>query len=176
MNYDKLRAFFTVRTIWILLALWVANNLWMWFGPSGSMTLRQLAGRSEIPDVMILGYTVESLNGLLADFGAKGREIYLSFQYKDFTYPLIYSTLLAGLFIRVKPPRRLLFMVFLPWVAALTDFAENLMLRKIVTDFPVTDAALVQTASLFTVTKWSLIFISVSAIILIKVVNLVRRR
>jgi hypothetical protein len=67
-------------------------------------------------------------------------------------------------------------MVFLPWVAALTDFAENLMLRKIVTDFPVTDAALIQTASLFTVTKWSLIFISVSAILLIKVVNLVRRR
>ncbi len=165
MKTDKLVKFFTLKTVLIFLALWIVVNLWMWFGSSGSMTLRELTGDSRIPDTMIWGYSAQSLGELLSIYGVKGRELYLSFQYKDFIYPLIYSTLLVGLLIRVRLPEKLNFVVLVPWIAAVFDYAENLMVRKMVSDFPNIKEGFAQASSMFTVLKWDLIFFSLAFIV-----------
>lgn len=160
MKYNKLKQFFTIKTILIFMLLWVATNIWMRYGASGSVTLSLLTGEDQIPDTMIFGYSLERLFAMFQNFGEEGRMIYLKFQYKDYIYPLIYSTLLVGLLLRTNPPKVLRFFIFMPWVAAILDYGENLILRNQVINFPDLNANLVAIASILTLIKWSLVFIS----------------
>ena len=160
MDNKRFRRFFSIKVILILLLLWVLTNVWMWFGPTGSITLRELTGESKLPDTMFFGYTMEYLYRLLRAYGTEGRAIYLGFQNKDFVYPLVYSTLLVGLLLRSKLPKVLSFWIFIPWLAAVLDYAENLIIRNQVLNFPDLNAEWISVASVCTVTKWGLVFIS----------------
>ena len=165
MEYNKLRQFFTVKTILIFMLLWVATNIWMRYGATGSVTLRNLTGEEQIPDTMFFGYSLERLFAMFQKFGVEGRTIYLKFQYKDYIYPLIYSTLLVGFLVRTKLPKPFRFFIFIPWVAAFLDYGENIIIRNQVLNFPDLNANLVAIASALTLSKWSLVFVSVGLII-----------
>lgn len=176
MDNKRLRKFFSIKVIIILVLLWIFTNIWMWFGPSGSITLRDITGESKLPDTMFFGYSFNVLFELLKNYGENGRAIYLGFQSKDFVYPLVYSTLLAGLLLRSKLPKVLSFWIFIPWVAAIFDYAENLIIRNQVLNFPDLNADWVSMASVFTVSKWSLVFISGLFIIVFWVASFFRKR
>ena len=175
MDNKRLRKFFSIKVILILMILWIVTNIWMWFGPTGSLTLRELTGESKLPDTMFYGYSFTTLFELLKNYGENGRLIYLGFQGKDFVYPLIYSTLLAGLLMRSKLPKVLSFWIFIPWVAAIFDYAENLIIRNQVLNFPDLNADWISIASVFTVSKWSLVFISGFFVIVFGVASFIRK-
>jgi len=165
INNNKLKKFFTVKTILIFAFLWIVTNIWMRYGSTGSIALRELTGENQLPDTMFFGYSLETLFALLKNYGKEGRTIYLGFQYKDFIYPLIYSTMLVGLLFRSNLPNGIRFLKFTPWIAALFDYIENLLVRDLVLSFPDLNASLVSTASVFTAAKWMLIFVSIGFII-----------
>ena len=176
MDNKRLKKFFSVKVILIFLLLWIVTNIWMWFGPTGSITLRELTGENKLPDTMFFGYSFDTLFNLLKSYGENGRVIYLGFQNKDFIYPLIYSTLLVGLLLRSNLPKVMNFWIFAPWVAAILDYAENLIIRNQVLNFPDLNAEWISVASAFTVAKWSLVFISGIFIIIFGSVSFFRKR
>ncbi|KAG7400414.1 hypothetical protein PHYBOEH_005789 [Phytophthora boehmeriae] len=98
-----------------------------------------------------------------------GRALYAEFYAFDLIlFPLIYATALRGLLRRLWPGRRLLWT--LPVLAALCDVAENCCFLLLLKRFPVRFEAVETAASLFTKTKWVLVF-SAAVFVLLAVVK-----
>jgi len=138
----------------------------MKFGSAGTNSLIQLNEDIEIPDLMF-GYNYNSLYTLLENFGKQGRSNYLDFQFYDYVYPLIYSSLLLGIFIRLNSIKTINFWIYLPWIGAIADYFENILLRDIIISFPKMDDNLVQISSVFTIAKWLLAYITIGLIIIL---------
>ena len=148
----------------------------MSFGEFGSHAIKKLSGESQIPDSMLFGYSLERLFSMLHNFGLEGRNMYLKFQYIDYFYPLVYSTLLVALLIRVKLSYSIRYVIYLPWVAAIFDYGENVLIRNEVLNFPHLNANLVAIASTLTITKWFLVFISVILVVVYWFASLWQKR
>jgi uncharacterized membrane protein len=119
-----------------------------------------VSGGIGMPDTRMF-YTFQELEKTWAAFGPAGRHMYLQLQQVDMFYPLVYSTLLAGLMFLVYRNTRLRYTVFLPFTAALFDYAENILLRISVLSYPHLQKWIARTAGVVTFVKWFLIFLSV---------------
>ncbi len=150
----------TSRTGWLLLIV-VLQLLFVYafhgLFPFSVEKIGALSGGMGIPDARMF-YTYPQLQNLFQHYGADGREMYLRLQWIDMVYPLIYSTLLASLLFLVYKKTRLENMVFVPFVAALFDYAENILLRISILSFPDMHKWLVQIAGSVTFCKWLIIF------------------
>ena len=150
----------TSRTGWLLLIV-VLQLLFMYaFRGLFSFSVEKisaLSGGMGIPDARMF-YTWPQLQNMFRLYGPKGREMYLRLQWVDMVYPLIYSTLLASLLYLVYKKTRLENMIFVPFVAALFDYAENILLRISILSFPNMQEGIVRTAGPVTFFKWLLVF------------------
>jgi len=116
-----------------------------------------LSGGMAIPDARMY-YTFPQLQNMFWHYGMEGREMYLHLQWIDMVYPLVYSTLLASLLYLVYKRTRLEILVFVPFVAALLDYTENILLRISILSFPHMNEKIVSIAGVITFVKWLLIF------------------
>ena len=118
-----------------------------------------VSGGAGIPDAKMY-YTFEQLQMLFRQYGEQGRAMYLQLQRVDMFYPLVYSTLLGSLLFLVYRKTRLQVAAFVPFVAALFDYAENILLRVSILAFPHMQKPVVQMAAWATFTKWFLVFLA----------------
>ncbi len=122
--------------------------------------LQHLSGGYGIPDALFY-YRFDTLQTLFSHYGEAGKKVYLQLQVIDMIYPLIYSTLLAGLLYLQFSKSRLTWVIIIPHIAALFDYAENLSLRFNLIRFPSLDPAVADASGIFTCLKWSLVYLSI---------------
>ena len=150
----------TSRTGWLLLII-VLQLLFVYaFHGLFSFSvekIRALSNGMGIPDARMF-YTYSQLQNMFRHYGTEGREMYLRLQWIDMVYPLVYSTLLASLLYLVYKNTRLENMVFVPFVAALFDYAENFLLRISILSFPNMQEGIIRIAGPVTLFKWLLVF------------------
>ncbi len=150
----------TTRTGWLLLVVALQVSFmyaFHGFFPFSVDKIAAVSGGTGIPDARMF-YTFGQLQNILQHYGTKGREMYLQLQWLDMIYPLVYSTLLASLLFLIYKNTRLKNMVFVPFVAVLFDYTENVLLRISVLSFPHMDKIIVNIAGVVTFTKWLLVF------------------
>ena len=150
----------TSRTGWLLLIVLLQLLFMYAFHGLFSFSVEKISALSNgmgIPDTQMF-YTPLQLQNMFRLYGPEGREMYLRLQWIDIVYPLIYSTLLASLLYLVYKNTRLENMVFVPFVAALFDYAENVLLRISILSFPNMQEEIVRIAGPVTFIKWLLLF------------------
>ncbi len=144
--------------LWLIVALQVFF-MFAFHGlfPFSVEKIGALSGGMGIPDARMF-YTFPQLQNMFWHYGAEGREMYLQLQWVDMFYPLVYSTLLASLLFLVYKKTPLWKMVYVPCLATLFDYAENILLRISILSFPHMQKWLVQISGTVTFIKWLLIF------------------
>ncbi len=150
----------TSRTGWLLLI--VALQLLFLYASHGLFPfsvekISALSGGMGIPDARMY-YSFPQLQNMFWHYGEEGREMYLHLQWVDMIYPPVYSTLLASLLYLVYKKTRLENMILVPFVAALFDYAENVLLRISILSFPNMQEGIVRIAGPVTFLKWLLLF------------------
>ncbi len=150
----------TSRTGWLLLVV-ALQVLFMYafhgLFPFSVDKIGAVSGGMNIPDVQMF-YTFTQLHNMFQHYGTQGREMYLQLQWVDMVYPLVYSTLLASLLYLVFKRTSLENMIFIPFVAVLFDYTENILLRVSILSFPHMNEKIVSIAGVMTFVKWLLIF------------------
>ncbi len=125
-------------------------------------TLIGFADGQLIFDMSPAGYSYQQAQGLLAALGDEGRQYYLTTQLPlDVLYPLLftlcYSSLLLWLTKAGKLTSRIWrYFAYTPLLVSLFDYAENLCIWQMLTQYPNLSESLVQLSSAFTVVKSTL--------------------
>ncbi|WP_019027759.1 hypothetical protein [Colwellia piezophila] len=117
----------------------------------------------ELPifDLSPLGYSFNYANELLNTLGTEGRNLYLTTQLPlDFIYPglfsLTYSLMLVWLFGKTfNGNSKVYYFSFVPFLAGIFDYAENVFIIKMINSFPDLQVTTVKVASIFTLLKSS---------------------
>jgi len=110
-------------------------------------------------DMSPLGYSYQEALALLSALGEEGRSIYLSLQltldlFYPFLFALCYSLLLLWLIGVGKLSSRFwLYLAVIPVFVCLFDYAENVGIWFMLTEYPVVSKRLVMTSSVFTLAK-----------------------
>jgi hypothetical protein len=150
------------RWYWLLI-LFVFQLVFMWafrgLFPYSVEKIQQITGGRGLPDSEIY-YTYHQLFQVFDAYGETGRAMYLQIQLIDMVYPVVYSLLLAGILMALYKRSRFEHVVFIPFMAALFDYVENILLRTSVQAFPAMNDAVVQIAAMATLLKWSLLVLS----------------
>jgi len=121
------------------------------------------------------GYGYEELMALLGDYGERGRWIHaLATPSVDTLFPLAYVTFFVGLIRRLRPSSGRL--ARLPVLLGAVDLCENAQITAMLLLYPAVPRALVESASLFTLTKHGLTAASVLAVLFAGVVAWMDRR
>ncbi len=154
-----LRKFFTPIILLLIFLSWVAFGVWMFIAKGGYWEIIQLSNGAIIPDLYAI-HSRDNLMEIFSDWGKQGRLYYIRYQYRDFIYPIIYSTLLSGILIRLIRPKSFNLWVMVPMLAMLFDFAENYYLRVLVYDFPNLIPNNILYASIFSSLKWFTVLFS----------------
>lgn len=127
--------------------------------PFGMMKLQDITGGVNIPD-MEFTYSVGSLYSLLEALGEAGRNFYLtSIIPLDFIFPACYGLFLAILLSYIIRKTDLYetgwrYVVILPVIGALMDYAENFLFLTILLHYPHQMPVIATFASVCTLVKW----------------------
>jgi len=125
-------------------------------------------------DMNSFGYTAENARLFLSTLSEEGRALCLNVQLPlDFFYPVAYTTFFI-LMMKLLIGRKSRLMLF-PALLAAADYAENICTVLILRGESVS-SALLGCASAFTVTKSTLMTVSVTIILIFLVKYLIRRR
>ena len=117
------------------------------------------APKMKLFDVSPSGYTAEHAISLLNAIGPEGRDLYLSLQLPlDFIYPglfiLSYSLLFAWLLKKnYSLESKAYYALYLPILAGLFDYTENVLIIIMLKAYPDLSSGLVTAASLATIIK-----------------------
>ncbi len=112
-------------------------------------------------DLSPLGYSFNYANELLNTLGTEGRNLYLTTQLPlDFIYPglfsLTYSLMLVWLFGKIfNRKSKIYYFLFVPFLAGIFDYAENIFIIKMINSFPDLQVSTVKVANIFTLLKSS---------------------
>ncbi len=142
-------------------------------------TLREHSKGLEILDLQLWGYTPEYIHTLFAALGSEGRSFYLTTQLPiDIVYPFLFgisnSALLLYLFKKLEF-KQYRFVCFLPLIAALFDYLENMSIAHMLFYYPDFSDAFAIFANIFTLGK---VFISTCfyGILMYFIVVLIKRK
>lgn len=127
-----------------------------------------------------LFYNAQDVNQLFTALGAIGRLLYSYQQVVDSIFPAAYGITLALVLVKLvnktsPQASRIRMTVFLPFFAALTDYAENCLIATQLASFPVLSEGVILTAAIMTIAKWALIVSVVGTVLALGLVA-VRRR
>ncbi|EPJ53481.1 MAG: hypothetical protein OFPI_10520 [Osedax symbiont Rs2] len=112
-------------------------------------------------DLSPSGYSFNYANELLHALGEEGRNLYLTTQLPlDFIYPglfsITYTLMLFWLFGKTcNRNSKIYYFSFVPFLAGIFDYAENIFIIKMLNSFPELQVTTVKIASFFTLLKSS---------------------
>ena len=145
----------------------------------GVVGLLQITDGANILDFEF-GYTASRAYDLLAALGNDGRSFYLvkilplDFPF-PFTYMLCYTGWIALMGKNTVPPNMLKFLLAAPVLAMLFDWIENIGILTMLQNFPILPAWAVMTASASGIMKTIFTVFSLSIMILLLVITLLRK-
>jgi hypothetical protein len=142
----------------LALALTLAGFLVLfWLTPLGVPTLRRLAGGEMSPDLQF-GYRPDDAYRLIERYGSRGRAHWRRLLLLDMIFPAVYAALFALLLLRwadwvhAGPAWRAA--AAAPLLAGASDYAENVLLLKVLRALPRRIPETLVAASLFTRAKF----------------------
>ena len=96
--------------------------------------------------------------------GPDGRSVYvLSSLILDTLYPILYTSLVLGAYVKLFKSSRLI--LYVPLIAFSFDILENLQITRLILNFPNVNETHVYLASMATSCKWIAILITISILI-----------
>ena len=110
-------------------------------------------------DMMPLGYDLEYINMLFETLGENGRQVYLTNQLPvDMIYPFLFGIsycLLIGYFLKKlnKLDSFFFYLCFLPLIAGIADYAENIGIFTMLYNFPDLSPFTAKVTNVFSVVK-----------------------
>jgi hypothetical protein len=112
------------------------------------------------------GYTPEQAHEWLCRMGESGRDLYARTQLTlDIAFPIVYGCLWAGLLARWWPCAWARRLVWAPFLTVLADYAENIQAAYLAWTFnPDVVSPVGRWASVATVVKWRLVFLTVGLV------------
>ena len=129
---------------------------------------RKLLGGAETPDSFWQGYTPPQVADFLRQIGPGGRSLYAWTQLTlDVVFPVVYVVCLARPLARTAPPGIGPLLIWLPFVVAGFDLAENVSTAYLAWTFDGRPAPLAEFASLFTRSKYAFLVASLLALLLV---------
>ena len=139
--------------------------------------VNQFTNGMKILDLLPGGFNFEYVITLFNTIGEEGRHSYLFYQIPvDMVFPLllaITSCLLISFFLKkldlFKTP--VIYLCFLPFIGGIADYAENIGVIIMLTQYPEITALTVKITSFFSVVKYSFITISFVAIIVLGILS-----
>jgi len=149
----------TGKVVVSLFVLTMAVYLTMLFYSIPAVTA--FAHQLPIFDLSPFGYSFNYATELLDTLGVEGRNLYLFTQLPlDFIYPglfsITYSLLLIWLFGKTfNENSKVYYLAFVPVLAGIFDYVENVFIIKMINSFPNLQIATVKVASIFTLLKSS---------------------
>jgi len=133
-----------------------------WLTPIGVPALKRLGGGKPSPD-LTFGYRAEATYRLLDLYGESGIAHWKRLLLLDMMFPAVYGALLAllahkwSLWVESRPGLSVV-AIASPLAAAACDYAENILLLRVIAALPRTLPATVRVASAFTRLKFIFCF------------------
>ncbi len=118
------------------------------------------------------GHTANSVNSTLEAYGTEGISLYRWVQRIDLIHPLIYSLLFASLFYILFRQTRVHISIYLPLIAGILDYLENIFLFQMVNTYPQISSSVAQIANIISLAK-NVILIAVIAALLVGIIAFV---
>lgn len=161
---------FRKTSSWTGIILLIALEVFFLFAFNGLFPfsvekINQISGGKGIPDALFF-YSFKQLSIIFQSYGVDGKDIYLRLQLIDMFYPIIYSLLLGSLLYIQLKKTKLVKLVYLPFIAAIFDYSENILLRINLLDYPEMNKVWVDFAAISTFLKWSFVYLSIFFIII----------
>jgi hypothetical protein len=130
----------------------------------GEQQIRNYSGGKSIRilDLSFTGYSPEEVNTWLSEYTPEARKFAATFNATaDSVYPVLYTAMLTFLLAwvyknRIEPNSPVRYMVLLPLLMMLLDFAENFHIISMLKLYPEIPAEIVKAGSVFTILKWGL--------------------
>jgi hypothetical protein len=146
---------------------------WFWFTPGGVLDLRRLANGEIQVDVRST-YSPDKLYGLLDNYGEAGRQSFRRNLLVDMVFPAVFVLAIwavANLFHGVNGAAPLAAMIAkgTAIAAACFDYAENILLLRVLQVFPVRSDFSARSASLCTSVKGLSYVLTITALITAKI-------
>ena len=123
-----------------------------------------------------IGHTQESVETTLTNYGAEGINLYRWVQRIDLIHPLVYSLLFASLFFLLFQQTRVNYFVLLPFFMGALDYLENIFLFIMVNSFPIINSDVVQMASIISLAKNGITYLTIIVLLSGLVGLLIQRR
>lgn len=122
----------------------------------------------DVPDAQF-GYSFREIFTQIDNWGTNGMVLYRYFEVLDLIFPLVYGTMLTLLLVRVisalDAGKRLRLLVFVPLLAVLVDYFENLGIFVMLWRHPNDYELVAEITSTLTMVKYGLIALSVLLIV-----------
>ena len=145
----------------------------------------QFSNGMKLLDMMPMGYDSEYINSLFEALGEEGRQVYLYYQLPiDMIYPFLFGVsycLLIGYFLKKinKLNSVFFYLCFLPVIAGIADYLENLGIITMLNNYPVLSQATMGSTNIFSILKsmtTTVFFISLISILLILGIRTIKER
>jgi hypothetical protein len=129
---------------------------------------RKYLGGADPPDSFWQGYTAAQVADFLRQIGPRGRSLYAWTQLTlDVVFPVVYAVCIARSLARTAPPAIGPLLIWLPFVVAGFDLAENVATAYLAWTFDGRPTPLAEFASLFTRSKYAFLVASLGALLLV---------
>ncbi|MEZ5277487.1 MAG: hypothetical protein R3F07_13990 [Opitutaceae bacterium] len=121
--------------------------------------VQRFAPESTLFNLSPTGYSRQEALSLLESLGPEGRSAYLFPQLVlDFVYPGLFAVCFSLMFVwlysrRFRPDSGFLYLALLPMLAGLFDYGENLLIIRMITEFPNVSRKLIAAANVFRMLK-----------------------
>jgi len=160
-------------------ALCLAFLTFFWMSPFGVPVLTRIGGGVPPPDLRF-GYGPRLTYDLIETYGPAGVGRWRRLLLADMIFPACYGLFLAQLiwscllWAAADTPWRLAAIAF-PLVAAAADYAENLLLLRVLRALPARHPGLIRTASGFTRIKFVALFVTLALLVVAGLLGLTGR-
>lgn len=148
----------------------------------GASKIQTLSGKEvQVLDLGYTGYSPEAVSKYLDDYTPEAKQFAIIFEkIADSFYPIIYTTLLTLLLAwvfkaNIQSNNKVGYLLLLPLLVMLFDFAENIHIIKMLQLHPDIQEDIVKRGSFFTMSKWGLFGVTALIILIGLVRKLVRK-
>ena len=152
--------------IWILYFIMAGGVM-----PYMAKKMAEVAGPLNPLDLFVPTYSVETAHEMVAAYGEAGRAIYRNIELTaDVIYPLVYglafALLIAFLWKKAAPHQSWArYLPLLAFVTVICDLLENSMIVILLSSYPEQSDTVAKMASIFSLMKWTMVFVCATAII-----------